>query len=352
MQRNAGGFNLEDDEEGEEGEGAAEEGVGDNDEAEPVLDNLGLSEVDPARVNYPLFRREVWAAVDQAFGIEDVDMKDAITAKYDAFYKTRGAFAANLSLIATEWRNLEAQAVQFGVKILKKKRAEYLMNAVPFELQTILRNTLKQEQHDPKAILHKIKELASAAGNSLIQDLGRSGLGCLVAFVVEVVDMDVATATAEEVDTGVVPVGTVLAVLVSSHPAAALEEEDKQGEAEVDSEVVVVELLSPGKRARVYRPARSAQREFWESDIAYLDTGASRSIFPEYYRKYIIWSEEINRQINQAETGVKLKVHEDALFRFPFTEKQTGLCIHVHHRVYLVRDREDGSPSDSVEPLL
>uniref|UniRef100_A0A0G4F078 Integrase catalytic domain-containing protein n=1 Tax=Chromera velia CCMP2878 TaxID=1169474 RepID=A0A0G4F078_9ALVE len=248
MQRNAGAFNLEDDEEGGEEEGAAGEGVGDDDEMEPVLDDLGLPKVDPARVNYPLFRREVWAAVDWAFGIEDVDMKDAITAKYDAFYKKRGAFTANLSLIATEWRNLEAQAVQFGVKILKKKKAEYLMNAVPLELQTILRITLKQEPHDPKAILREIKELASAAGNSL--DLGRSGLGCLVAFVVEVVDMDVATAAAEEVNTGVVPVGTVLVVLVSSRPAAALEEEDKQGEAEVDSEVVVMEVLSPGKGAR------------------------------------------------------------------------------------------------------
>uniref|UniRef100_A0A0G4HGL8 Uncharacterized protein n=1 Tax=Chromera velia CCMP2878 TaxID=1169474 RepID=A0A0G4HGL8_9ALVE len=97
---------------------------------------------------------------------------------------------------------------------------------------------------------------------------------------------------------------------------------------------------------QVRRPARSSQREFWESDIAYLDTGASRSIFSEYYRKYVIWSEEIN----QAETGVKLKVHEDAFFRFPFTEKQTGLCMPVHHRAYLVKDREDGSPS--VEPLL
>uniref|UniRef100_A0A0G4G8G9 CCHC-type domain-containing protein n=1 Tax=Chromera velia CCMP2878 TaxID=1169474 RepID=A0A0G4G8G9_9ALVE len=171
MQRNAGAFNLEDDEEGGEEEGAVGEGVGDDYEVEPVLDDLGLPEVDPARVNYPLFKREVWAAVDRAFGIEDVDMKDAITAKYDAFYKRRGAFAANLSLIATEWRNLEAQAVQFGVKILKKKKAEYLMNAVPLELQTILRITLKQEQHDPEAILHEIKELASAAGNSLVQVL-------------------------------------------------------------------------------------------------------------------------------------------------------------------------------------
>uniref|UniRef100_A0A0G4HXE9 Uncharacterized protein n=1 Tax=Chromera velia CCMP2878 TaxID=1169474 RepID=A0A0G4HXE9_9ALVE len=151
--------------------------------------------------------------------------------------------------------------------------------------------------------------------------------------------MDVATAAAEEVDTGVVPVGIVLAVLVSSRPAAALEEENKQREAEVDCEVtvVVVEVLSPGKGAR-------------ESDIAYLNTGASRSIFPEYYCKYVIWSKEINREINQAETGVKLKVYEDVLFRFPFTEKQTGLCMPVYHRAYLVRDREDGSPS--VEPLL
>uniref|UniRef100_A0A0G4HXF8 Uncharacterized protein n=1 Tax=Chromera velia CCMP2878 TaxID=1169474 RepID=A0A0G4HXF8_9ALVE len=140
-----GAFNLEDDEEGGEEEGATGEGVGDDDEVEPVLDNLGLPEVDPARVNYPLFKREVWAAVNRAFGIEDVDMKDAITAKYDAFYKRRGAFTANLSLIATEWRNLEAQAVQFSVKILKKKKVEYLMNAVPLELQTILRITLKQE---------------------------------------------------------------------------------------------------------------------------------------------------------------------------------------------------------------
>uniref|UniRef100_A0A0K6S9T8 Reverse transcriptase Ty1/copia-type domain-containing protein n=1 Tax=Chromera velia CCMP2878 TaxID=1169474 RepID=A0A0K6S9T8_9ALVE len=69
--------------------------------------------------------------------------------------------------------------------------------------------------------------------------------------------MDVATATAEEVDTRVVPVGTVLAVLVSSRPAAALEEEDKQGEAEVDSEVVVVEVLSLGKGARV-QPSRGS----------------------------------------------------------------------------------------------
>uniref|UniRef100_A0A0G4HLQ7 Uncharacterized protein n=1 Tax=Chromera velia CCMP2878 TaxID=1169474 RepID=A0A0G4HLQ7_9ALVE len=187
--------------------------------------------------------------------------------------------------------------------------------------------------------------------------------------------MDVATAAAEEVDTGVVPVGTVLAVLVSSRPAAALEEEDKQGEAEVDSEVVVVEVLSPGKGARV-RPSRgsvitasnymdTSKRIVWtcnsrvtewvwlptgKSDIAFLDTGASRSIFPEYYHKYVIWSEEINREINQAETGVKLKVHEDAFFRFPFTKKQTGLCMPVHHRAYLMRDRGDGSPS--VEPLL
>uniref|UniRef100_A0A0G4GR37 Integrase catalytic domain-containing protein n=1 Tax=Chromera velia CCMP2878 TaxID=1169474 RepID=A0A0G4GR37_9ALVE len=101
---------------------------------------------------------------------------------------------------------------------------------------------------------------------------------------------------------------------------------------------------------QVHRPARSIQREFWESDIAYLDTGASRSIFSEYYRKYVIWSEEINREINQAETGVKLKVHEDALFRFPFIEKQMSLYMPVHHRAYLVRDREDGSPS--VEPLF
>uniref|UniRef100_A0A0G4HLS4 Uncharacterized protein n=1 Tax=Chromera velia CCMP2878 TaxID=1169474 RepID=A0A0G4HLS4_9ALVE len=138
-----GAFNLEDDKEGREEEAAAGEGVGDDDEVEPVLDDLGLPEVDPARVNYPLFRREVWAAVDQAFGIEDMDMKDAITAKYDAFYKRRGAFAANFSLIATEWRNLEAQAVQFSMKILKKKKAEYLLNAIPLELQTILRITLK-----------------------------------------------------------------------------------------------------------------------------------------------------------------------------------------------------------------
>uniref|UniRef100_A0A0G4GWQ5 Uncharacterized protein n=1 Tax=Chromera velia CCMP2878 TaxID=1169474 RepID=A0A0G4GWQ5_9ALVE len=243
MQHNASAFNLEDDEEGKKGEEAVGEGVGDDDEAELVPDDLGLPEVDPARVNYPLFRREVWAAVDRAFRIEDVesDIKDTITVKYDAFYKRRGAFATNLSLIATEWRNLEAQAVQFGVKILKKKKAEYLMNVVLLELQTILRITLKHEQHDPKAILHEIKELASAAGNSL--DLGRSGLGCLVAFIVKlnIVDMDVAMATVEEVDTEVLPVGIVLAVLVSSRPAAALEEEDKQGEAEVDSEVVVVE---------------------------------------------------------------------------------------------------------------
>uniref|UniRef100_A0A0G4HQ62 Uncharacterized protein n=1 Tax=Chromera velia CCMP2878 TaxID=1169474 RepID=A0A0G4HQ62_9ALVE len=142
MQRNAGAFNLEDDEEGGEEEGAAGERVGDDDEVELVLDDLGLPEVDPAKVKYPLFRREVWAAVDRAFGIEDVDMKDAITAKYDAFYKRRGVFATNLSLIATERRNLEAQAIQFDVKILKKK-AEYFMNAVPLKLQTILRITLK-----------------------------------------------------------------------------------------------------------------------------------------------------------------------------------------------------------------
>uniref|UniRef100_A0A0G4HKN1 Uncharacterized protein n=1 Tax=Chromera velia CCMP2878 TaxID=1169474 RepID=A0A0G4HKN1_9ALVE len=101
---------------------------------------------------------------------------------------------------------------------------------------------------------------------------------------------------------------------------------------------------------QVRRPTRSTQREFWESDIAYFDTGASRSIFLEHYRKYVIWSEEINREINQAKTGVKLKVHKDALFRFSFTEKQTGLCMPMHHRAYLVRDREDGSPS--VEPLF
>uniref|UniRef100_A0A0G4HG70 Uncharacterized protein n=1 Tax=Chromera velia CCMP2878 TaxID=1169474 RepID=A0A0G4HG70_9ALVE len=57
------------------------------------------------------------------------------------------------------------------MKILKKKKAEYLMNAVPLELQTILRITLKQEQHDPEAILREIKELASAAGNSFVQVL-------------------------------------------------------------------------------------------------------------------------------------------------------------------------------------
>uniref|UniRef100_A0A0G4G2A2 Uncharacterized protein n=1 Tax=Chromera velia CCMP2878 TaxID=1169474 RepID=A0A0G4G2A2_9ALVE len=134
IQRNVRVFNLEDDEEGGEEEGAAGEGVGDDDEAELVLDDLGLPEVDLAKVNYPLFRRKVWAAVDRAFGIEDVNMKDAITAKYDTFYKRRGAFAANLSLITTEWRNLEVQAIQFGVKILKKKKAEYLINAVPLEL--------------------------------------------------------------------------------------------------------------------------------------------------------------------------------------------------------------------------
>uniref|UniRef100_A0A0G4HYA4 Uncharacterized protein n=1 Tax=Chromera velia CCMP2878 TaxID=1169474 RepID=A0A0G4HYA4_9ALVE len=70
MQRNVGAFNLEDDEEGGEEEGAVGEGVGDNDEVEPVLDDLGLPEVDPARVNYPVFKREVWAAVDRAFRIE------------------------------------------------------------------------------------------------------------------------------------------------------------------------------------------------------------------------------------------------------------------------------------------
>uniref|UniRef100_A0A0G4GHB7 Uncharacterized protein n=1 Tax=Chromera velia CCMP2878 TaxID=1169474 RepID=A0A0G4GHB7_9ALVE len=150
MQRSVGAFNLEDNEEGGEGEGAAGEGVGDDNEAEPVLDDLGPPEVEPARVNYPLFRREVtWG--DRASG---------------AWWPS--------------W---------------------------------------------------------SRSWN--------------------VVDMDVATAAAEEVDTGVVPVGTVLAVLMSSRLVAAFEEEDKQGEAEVDSEVVVVEVLSPGKGAWV-RPSRGS----------------------------------------------------------------------------------------------
>uniref|UniRef100_A0A0G4HUN1 CCHC-type domain-containing protein n=1 Tax=Chromera velia CCMP2878 TaxID=1169474 RepID=A0A0G4HUN1_9ALVE len=408
MQRNAGAFNLEDDREGREEEGAAGEGVGDDNEVEPVLDDLGLPEVDPARVNYPLFRREVWAAVDRAFGIEDVDIKDAITAKYDAFYKRRGAFATNLSLIATEWRNLEAQAVQFGVKILrlKKKKTEYLMNAV------------LAGKKPSKQVTHLGLEIALFAGPGEIGPRVPGGLhgrgrrhGCgnghgrggeygggASGYSSSGASEQPSSSSSRgggqagrgrdglrgggyrgsqsgQGSSGSTFKGKCHNCKQYGHKQADCPDlqqsgdrvgmvADRQG-TEVqtatfgrdDQRVSIVNGRAAGTRKtawmmQVRRPVRSFQREFWESDIAYLDTGASRSIFPEYYRKYVIWSEEINREINQAETGVKLKVHEDALFCFPFTEKQTGLCnaMPVHHRAYLVRDRKDGSPS--VKPLL
>uniref|UniRef100_A0A0G4FG64 CCHC-type domain-containing protein n=1 Tax=Chromera velia CCMP2878 TaxID=1169474 RepID=A0A0G4FG64_9ALVE len=310
--------------------------------------------------------------------------------------------------------------------------------------QTILRITLKQEQHDPEAILREIKELVSVAGNSLVQVLaGKKPSKQVTRRGLEIALFAGPGEIGPRVPSGLRGRGRGHGRgngygregrhggSASGHSSGGASEQpfssssrgggqaergrgglrvggrggsqsgqgssgstfkgkchnckqyghkqadcpdlqqssdrvgmvaDRQGTemqtatfGRDDQRVDIVDGRAAGMREtawmmQVRRPARSSQREFWESNIAYLDTGASRSIFPEYYRKYVIWSEEINREINQAETGVKLKVYEDALFRFPFTEKQTGLCMHVHYRAYLVRDREDGFPS--VEPLL